>query len=257
MVHPDEPHALDYLDRNQETWSGNAAGYAEPGRRNWSEEFNWGIWHIPESDLGLLPEVAGALTVELGCGTGYISAWLARLGARPIGVDLTPEQLATAQQLQREFGLSFPLVRAAAEQAPLRDGCCDLVISEYGAAIWSDPHRWIPEAARLLRPGGHLIFLGNSTIFMLCIGDEEDVPAGDALKRPYFGMHRFEWDDDNSVEFHLGYGDWIRLLRGNGFEIVDLVELPAPAGATTRHPYVDPDWSQQWPAEEVWKVQKR
>ena len=40
------------------------------------------------------------------------------------------------------------------------------------------------------------------------------------------------------MNFALGYGDWIRLLRANGFEVEDLVELQAPEGATTSYPFV-------------------
>src|SRR5207237_9484203 len=116
----------------------------------------------------LPPGVAGLDVVELGCGTAYISAWLARRGARPVGVDPTPAQLATARRCQQELGLSFPLVDAAAERVPLPDAAFDLAISEYGASIWADPYKWIPEAARLLRPGGRLVFLSNSTLAVLC-----------------------------------------------------------------------------------------
>ena len=162
----------------------------------------------------MLDEVAGLDAVELGCGTAYVSAWLLRLGARSVvGLDNSPAQLATARQLQQEFDLHFPLVQADAERAPLRSGTFDLAVSEYGAAIWCDPYRWIPEAARLLRPGGRLVFLGNSTLLMLCAPDEDEVPASTELVRPQRGMHRFEWPDDPGVEFHLSHGDMIRLLR--------------------------------------------
>jgi len=248
----------DSIARNQELWADQAAGYVGPGRRSWStDEVTWGIWGIPESEVGLLPDVDGADTVELGCGTGYVSAWLARRGARPVGVDPTPAQLATARTFQDEFDLSFPLVRAAGEQVPLRDASFDLVISEYGAAIWADPYRWIPEAARLLRPGGELIFLGNAALLMLCVFDEDGVPAEPALRRPQFGMHRFEWPDDPGVEFHLSHGDMIRLLRANGFEILDLVELRPGADATTGYPFVSLDWARRWPSEEVWRARRR
>ena len=90
---------------------------------------------------------------------------------------------------------------------------------------------------------------------MLCSPDEE-VPAEDRLVRDYFGMHRITWPEDGSVEFHLGPGDMIRLLRGSGFEVEDLVELRAPEGATTRYPYVTPEWARRWPSEEVWIARK-
>ena len=80
-------------------------------------------------------------------GCGYVSAWLARRGARPVGVDVSARQLATARRLQDEFGLHFPLIQGDAERVPLSTGCADLVISEYGASVWCDPYRWIPPAA--------------------------------------------------------------------------------------------------------------
>jgi SAM-dependent methyltransferase len=119
----------------------------------------WGLWAVPESELRVLGDVAGLDVVELGCGTAYVSAWLARRGARPVGVDPTPAQLETARAMQAEFGLEFPLYEAAAEDVPLADASFDLAVSEYGASIWADPYRWVPEAARLLRGGGRLVFL--------------------------------------------------------------------------------------------------
>jgi SAM-dependent methyltransferase len=144
----------DHVLRNRAAWDRWAADYAGPGLRRWAvAEPSWGLWNIPEAQVGLLPaDVAGRDSIELGCGTGYISAWLARRGARPAGLDNSAEQLATARQLQDRFGLRFPLVHASAERVPFADASFDLAISEYGASIWCDPYRWIPEAARLLRP---------------------------------------------------------------------------------------------------------
>jgi SAM-dependent methyltransferase len=158
--------------------------------------------------------------------------------------------------LQREFGLTFPLIFGSAEAVPLPDATFDLAVSEYGASIWCDPYRWIPEAARLLRVGGRLVFLVNAVLLMLCVPEQDDVPAGDRLLRPQFGMHRMEWPSDESVEFHLGHGDMVRLLRSTGFEIEDLIEVRAPEGATTRYPFVTGDRASRWPSEEVWKARK-
>jgi SAM-dependent methyltransferase len=250
----------EHVRRNRESWDRWAADYVANGERNWRldpGQETWGIWGIPESAVGLLPgDLEGLDTIELGCGTGYVSAWLARRGARPVGIDNSEGQLATARRLQVEHGIEFPLIHGNAETVPLPDASFDLAISEYGASIWADPHRWIPEASRLLRPGGRLVFLVNGTILMLCVPDTDD--AADArLLRPYFGMHRFEWPDDDSVEFHLGYGDWIRLLRANEFEVEGLVELRPAEDATTTYPFVTLDWARNWPSEEVWKARKR
>jgi SAM-dependent methyltransferase len=186
---------------------------------------------------------------------GGRASWLARRGARPVGIDISDKQLETARALQREFGLDFPLINGNAEHVPLPDASFDFAVSEYGAAIWADPYAWIPEAARLLRPGGTLVVFGNSTLLLLC-SQEVEAPAEDRLLRPQFGMHRFEWPDDEGVEFHLSHGDWIRLFRSSGFEVEDLVEIQAPVGATTRFDFVTPEWARKWPSEEGWKVRK-
>ena len=248
----------DSIARNRAHWDADAERWAEAGRGSWSRtEPTWGIWNIPESELRLLDGVAGADAVELGCGTAYVSAWLARRDARPVGVDPARGQLRTARQLQEEFGLVFPLVQAAGEHVPLRSGSFDLVISEYGAAIWADPYRWIPEAARMLRPGGQLVFLGNAVLLMLCAADEDGVPAGRTLRRPQFGMHRFEWPDSAEVDFYLPHGDMIRLLRESGFEVLDLLELRPGPDAETSFPKVSLEWARSWPCEEVWRARRR
>ena len=64
--------------------------------------------------------------------------------------------------------------------------------------------------------------------------------------------------DGGGIAFHLGHGDWLRLLRGSGFEVLDLLELQAPPGAQA-HPYYDAvpvAWARRWPAEEVWKLRR-
>src|SRR5829696_2421623 len=82
----------DHVAQNRAAWDRMAADYVEGGRRNWaSDEITWGIFDVPESRIGMLPpDLAGMDAVELGCGTGYVSAWLAKRGARPVGIDNTP-----------------------------------------------------------------------------------------------------------------------------------------------------------------------
>lgn len=216
------------------------------------------MWHVADANLRVLPDVADRDVIELGCGTAYISAWLARRGARVVGIDVSEAQLATARQLQEEHDLHFALMHGNAEEVPLPDASFDVAISEYGAALWCDPHRWIPEAARLLRPDGLLIFLSNGAILTLTVPETDTEGAADAvLKRDYFGMHRFEWPDSDGVEFHLTHGDWIRLLRSSGFEVENLIELQPPEGATTRYPYVTLEWARRWPSEEIWVARRR
>jgi SAM-dependent methyltransferase len=249
----------EHVARNRADWDAHAAEWVQPGRRDWArDEPWWGIFTVPESELHVLPDdPAGLDPVELGCGTGYVSAWLARRGARPVGIDNSAGQLATARALQEEFGIDFPLVHGNAEATPFHDESFDFAISEYGASIWCDPFKWIPEAARILRPGGRLVFLVNTPLAIMCFPEADDAPVGEWLQRPYFGMHRMEWPGDDGVEFHLPHGELIALLRRCGFEIEALVEVRPSADATTRFPHATVEWARQWPYEEVWKVRKR
>ena len=248
-------------DKTVEAWTATNAGYTDGAApRAWAqEEITWGVLSYPESEVAVLPDVDGLDVVELGCGTAYFSAWLARRGARVVGVDPTPAQLETARRMQAECGLDFPLVEARGEDVPLPDASFDLALSEYGASIWADPYRWIPEAARLLRPDGLLVFMRASTLAMLCSPlHDEEAPVEEHLHRPQFEMCRLEWSD-GSVEYHLPHGALVRLLRRSGFAIEDLVELQAPEGAV-RHPEYDhirPEWARKWPAEEIWVARRR
>jgi SAM-dependent methyltransferase len=256
----DQGREAEHIRRNRDAWNEWAAEFAEGGEKCWAaDDPVWGIWSVPETDLGVLPqELDGKDALELGCGTAYVSAWLARRGARCVGIDLSTQQLATARRLQRRHGLEFPLHEGSAEHLPFPDASFDLAISEYGACLWADPYLWVPEAARVLRPGGELIFLTNGTIMMLCSPADVDALPTDRLARDYFGMHRFEWEGDPSIEFHLGYGDWIRLLRTNGFELEDLIEVrPATDATTSFDDMVTLEWSRRWPSEEIWKARKR
>jgi SAM-dependent methyltransferase len=249
----------EHVRKNREAWDTMSVDYVEHGHHAWStNEVTWGIFSVPEEDLHLLPDdLDGKDAIELGCGTAYVSSWLARRGAKPVGIDNSPKQLETARRLQAEFGLTFPLHLGNAEATPFADQSFDFAISEYGASIWCDPYRWIPEAARLLRPGGQLVFLLNGILLTLCSQEYDvDAPVTEKLERPLFGMHRIAWSD-GSVEFQISHGEWIRLLRSNGFEVEDLIEVRPRENATTNYPFVTHDWARRWPCEEVWKARKR
>jgi SAM-dependent methyltransferase len=248
------------LERNVAAWTKNNAAYTDgSAARSWAkEEITWGMFGGSEAELNILGDVQGLDIVELGCGTAYFSAWLAKRGARVVGVDPTPAQLETARRMMRETGIEFELVEAPGESVPLPDATFDVAHSEHGAAIWADPYVWIPEAARLLRPGGRLVFLHPTPLAHLCFPDVGEITM--ELQRPYFGLGRVEWPGENEgVEYQLTHGDWIALLRDSGFEVERLVELQAPPEATT-HPFysdIPADWARKWPSEEIWVARKQ
>lgn len=214
----------------------------------------WGAWRIPEADLRLLPEIRGKDVLELGCGAGQWSAWLADHGARVTGLDLSGRQLDHARRHVSDKGVPVSLVQASAESLPIEDASFDLVISDHGAMSWGDPDRTVPEVARVLRSGGVLIFCATSPLFVMCWDDDIDGP-GDRLRTSYFGM-RTEAEGDGAVSFVLPHGEWIELFRAHGLSVDALVEpRPAPDAVSSFYPKATA-WVQRWPAETIWKVRR-
>ncbi len=253
-----------YVVRNRASWTVSNAEYtAGSAHDSWAaKRITWGVWKVPEDEIKVLPDVRGLDVIELGCGTAYFGAWLKKRGARRVvGVDITPAQLATAREMNTEFGLGLEFIEANAEAVPLPSASFDLAFSEYGASIWCDPYLWIPEAARLLRPGGELLFMRNSTLEILCSPDDDVV--GEKLIRQQLGMHHNTWQDEEgggkSTVFHISGSEQFKLLRDTGFEVVDFREIFAPADAVD-HPYykwTPVEWARKWPNEEIWRARKR
>jgi SAM-dependent methyltransferase len=212
------------------------------------------VWSIPESELHVLGDVAGLDILELGCGAAQWSIGLARLGARPVGLDLSPTQLEQARDALERAGLDFPLIEASAESVPLDDRSFDVVFCDHGAFNFADPRRLVPEAARLLRPGGLLAFSMPSPLLDLFWDHTKD-ELTDRLRNDYFGLSGFE--DADVVEFQLTYGQWIRLFNANGLWVEDLIELRPPDGATTTYDLVPLEWARRWPGENIWKARRR
>ncbi len=251
----------DYVLKNRAHWDRHADQWVAGGERAWVGNPSWGIWGIPEADLQLLPgDMTGMRAIELGCGTGYVSAWMAQRGASVVGIDNSERQLATARRLAGEHGVDLELIHGNAEEVPFPDGHFDYAISEYGVAIWADPYKWIPEAHRVLVPGGGLVFLGNHPLVMITQRNDSDAPVGTELLYPYFGMHRIDWHDENGdegTEFNLTISDWVSLFNTTGFDIVEYHELQSPTAGPEIRFYASMDWAHAFPTEQVWVLRKR
>lgn len=242
--------------RNREFWDAQSDEYqAEHGEFITHEELRWGLWQIPDRELGILGDVSGLDVLELGCGAGQCAIAVARAGGRVVGLDNSERQLEHARRNVDTAGVEAELVHGSAETLPFGDASFDVVFADHGANRYADPCLWVPECGRVLRPGGLLAFSGGTPFEALCVNPETDTWEP-RLHRPYFGLHRIEWRD-GSVEFELPYGGWIRLFRRSGFEVEALVEVQPPEGAvsTYREP-AETEWARRWPMEQIWKVRR-
>jgi SAM-dependent methyltransferase len=239
--------------RNREFWDADADDYQAAHRDQLAHGMVWGVWSIPEAELGVLGDVRGLDVLEYGCGAAHWSVALVEAGARVVGLDLSWSQLGHATVNAATAAVALPLLCASGEGAPLRGRSFDVVFCDHGAMTFCDPYRTVPEVSRLLRPGGLLAFSQSTPIALVT-----DAGRGPSkrLSRDLFGLHQVTWPE-GTAEFQLSHGEWIRLFRANDLVVEDLVELRAPEGATTSYTeYVTYEWARRWPAEQIWKVRK-
>jgi SAM-dependent methyltransferase len=218
----------------------------------WSKA--WGLWRLPEEELGILGPVKDLDVLELGCGAARWSLALAADGAHAVGFDLSRAQLGHARRERARRRSSLPLVQGNAERLPFAGARFDLVFCDWGAMTFCDPFRTVPECARILRPGGALAFATANPFRHLTYDPKADRQSR-TLREPYFGTHRLPYSD--SAEYQLTYGAWVDLFVTNGFAIERLYETqPAPRAPTTYLNAHDSAWGRRWPLESIWRVRK-
>ncbi|HTK17094.1 MAG TPA: class I SAM-dependent methyltransferase, partial [Acidimicrobiia bacterium] len=204
----------DHIRHNRKTWDAASAEYqAAHDAALTQKPLAWGAYRIPESELRVLGEVVAKDVLELGCGGAQWSTALADAGSRCVGLDLSGAQLHHA----RDRSASLPLVQANAEQIPFSDGSFDVVFCDHGALSFCNPELVVPEVARVVRSAGVLAFC-TSTPLLYLTWDAEKEKQSRRLQRGYDELGRMELDAD-TVDWVLPPGEWIRVLRTNGFDI--------------------------------------
>ncbi|MBN4047444.1 class I SAM-dependent methyltransferase [Acidimicrobiaceae bacterium AH-315-P05] len=251
-----------HVAENRRHWDDIADQWISTGEQAWaSVDPVWGAWRVSNDDYPILPrDMSGMDAIELGCGTAYVSAWMMRRGADSVtAIDNSAKQLETARRLAAEYGYAIDFIEGDAEVVPRPDEAYDFAVSEYGAAIWCEPAAWVREAWRLLRPGGELVFLGNSPLSMACMPLDGSA-VGLALVRDYFDLGTIDWRhvdvDPGGVEFNLPISGWFKLFAEVGFSVENYYEIQAPASASGDEFGVSAGWAKRFPSEQIWKLKK-
>ena len=192
---------------------------------------HYGPWAPDENHLRLLGEVRGKRILEPGCGGGQCSIAFALQGATATGVDLSDEQLAFARNLAAKSGAAVDFYQGdAADLSRFAGASFDIVFSAYALAYVEDISSCLSEAARVLIPGGLLVFSLDHP-FRDCFWDEENDEESLTPARSYFLRDASEWQFSTSGEwmrsFHRTIGDWTDLLREAGFQVQRILE-PEP-----------------------------
>lgn len=149
----------------------------------------------------LLAFTAGAIVVDVGCGTGTAVRELAAAGAYAIGVDRSADLLRVARERAPELDLREADLLAL----PFEDGSVDGYRAERVYQHIADPERALREAARVLRRGGRVVLVDQDWEAFLVDGSDRQVTRSIATA----------WCD-SLVNGWIGR-QYSRLLRESGF----------------------------------------
>lgn len=194
--------------------------YDRVADRWWEDRPPWltTLSNLVPARLGWFDAVApgweGARVLDLGCAGGYMAEALARQGARVTGLDPAGDALASARRHAAREGLDITYQQGVGERLPFEDGCFDRVVCVDVLEHVASPAEVLAEVARVLKPGGLLLFdTLNRTLFARVVL----VWAAEALGLVPRGVH----DADRFLRIDELRG----LLTEAGLETLDLTGL--------------------------------
>ena len=239
--------AMQNLQRSY--WNGLSAEYQNVMRIS-CDDFHYGPQIPGDSRLRLLPPLRrGMRALELGCGGGQNSVFLAGKGLDCTAIDISSAQLAHARRSASRAGVSIRFILSPIERfADKVSGSFDLIHSSHAFEFIDDPAATIAQCAERLSPGGTLLV---STVHPLYNGewvenlDEDGNPCGMGL----FLENYFSPPDDvrrkadgsvDVVSRAYPVSAWFGWMRAAGLEVTAICEPPEQADGTP--PYTSDDW---------------
>ena len=230
---------------NRAWWDGEADDYyAEHGAFLGDSAFVWGPEGWTEAELDLLEVSDGMTVLEIGAGAAQCSRWLARHHeVRVVASDLSMGMLRTARRIEAAGGdgagaagagsraSALPLLQCDGLALPLGASTLDRVFTAYGVVPFvADSGAVLREAARVLRPGGRLVFSTSHPVRWAFPDDPG--PNGLTVRTSYFDRTPYVESESGVVtyaEHHRTLGDIVRQVVAAGLVLVDLVEPEWPA----------------------------
>ncbi|AKU16787.1 class I SAM-dependent methyltransferase [Luteipulveratus mongoliensis] len=218
---------------NRTWWDGEAvAYYLEHGEFLGDDELVWGPEGVHEAELNVLGDVFGLRVLEIGAGAAQGGRYLLSRGARVVSSDLSAGMLHQAAALNAQSAHGVPLVQCDAVYLPFGDATLDLVVTAYGAVPFvADSGRLMRECARVLRPGGRLVF--STTHPIRWAFPDAPGPEGLTVRQSYFDRTAYVEQDEHGratyAEHHRTLGDRVRELTAAGLVLDDLLEPEWPA----------------------------
>lgn len=160
---------------------------------------------VAELLAGIAPP-AGGRSLDVATGGGHTALCTARMGWSVTAGDVSARMLENAKKLLRDEGLVLETHLFPAEDIPFPDASFELVTVRVAPHHFSSPAKFVAEAARVLKPGGHFMLIDGS------------VPDNDPETEEW--LHAVEkWRDPSHGRF-LTRSAWEALVAGSGLTIV-------------------------------------
>lgn len=197
-----------------------------------TDSAHYGPWAPLENELRLLGDVRGLHIFEVGCGGGQCCVAFAKQGAVATGVDVSDSQIAFARKLA-----ACEQVDVAFAQGDITDllayksSVWDVVFSVYTLQYVVEIQQCLDECARLLKPGGRLVFSLDHP-FRDCFHDDEEDAIAIFPVRSYYDNGPMHWTFGGSgvamQSYHRSIAQWIEMSTAAGLRLTRLLEPEPP-----------------------------